>query len=267
MIKPEKNIERSASRKIFITILAGVLVGVVSASTARADRATSTNFIIESGVLDVGGQVSTSTSFEVPGSLSQPAIDLSTSTSFRLLGGFLAFPTVTTPVLSATAGAGAVTLTWTASEGFLGFNVTSYDLGTGTTSDGETFQDVGNVLTFVKTGLTGGQTHFFKVRAKDEFGEVIAVSSEVSATPTAAGPTPGIIVGVPPGVRPPPTLPPEVERLDCTGDGRIDMRDFSILLYFFNDRPRTALSRCYDFNGDNVIDLADASILLYYWTG
>jgi cysteine-rich repeat protein len=49
---------------------------------------------------------------------------------------------------------------------------------------------------------------------------------------------------------------------DLNGDGKVNLADFSILLYYWN--TSTALA---DLNGDGKVDLRDLSILLYYWTG
>ncbi|HEY4524192.1 MAG TPA: hypothetical protein VJL36_00315 [Candidatus Paceibacterota bacterium] len=51
---------------------------------------------------------------------------------------------------------------------------------------------------------------------------------------------------------------------DLNGDGRVDIVDLSILLYYF-DQP--GIIRCdSDFNGDRLINLVDLSVLLFYWT-
>jgi hypothetical protein len=51
---------------------------------------------------------------------------------------------------------------------------------------------------------------------------------------------------------------------DYNFDGRVDLIDFSILVYWFdrNNPPPTV-----DCNHDNVIDLVDFSLLMYNWTG
>jgi len=78
-------------RRILLTLVFAVsLLPVI----AFADRASSTNFILETGVIDVGGGNSTSTGFNLKGSLGQPAPGVSSSTSFILLGGFLNFPLI-----------------------------------------------------------------------------------------------------------------------------------------------------------------------------
>ncbi len=50
---------------------------------------------------------------------------------------------------------------------------------------------------------------------------------------------------------------------DFSGDGRVDLVDFSILLYNWGIPKRKEA----DINGDLRIDLIDFSIMLYWWTG
>lgn len=49
---------------------------------------------------------------------------------------------------------------------------------------------------------------------------------------------------------------------DLNKDGRVDLIDFSILLYWWGKDSETA-----DINNDSIVDLIDFSILMYYWTG
>ena len=50
---------------------------------------------------------------------------------------------------------------------------------------------------------------------------------------------------------------------DFNSDGRVNILDLSILLYFI-EQPSLAISH-YDLNKDNKIDFIDISILFYYW--
>lgn len=54
------------------------------------------------------------------------------------------------------------------------------------------------------------------------------------------------------------------KKADINQDGRVDITDFSIMLY--NWGPDFTNSRA-DINNDNTVDIRDFSILLYYWTG
>ncbi len=49
---------------------------------------------------------------------------------------------------------------------------------------------------------------------------------------------------------------------DLNNDGRVDLVDFSILLYWWG-----ANNVCCDQNQDDAVDLIDFSIMMYYWTG
>ncbi len=49
---------------------------------------------------------------------------------------------------------------------------------------------------------------------------------------------------------------------DYNCSGRVDIIDFSILMYYWGTSDPTA-----DLNGDNIIDLTDFSIMMYYWNG
>lgn len=65
----------------------------------------------------------------------------------------------------------------------------------------------------------------------------------------------------PPPPPPPPPLPPPCPDIDFNCDGRVNLQDLSIMLFYW-DKPQ----RPYDINGDGRIDLQDVSILLYYWS-
>ena len=50
--------------------------------------------------------------------------------------GFAAYPFASTPSVSATAGNAQVALSWTASQGFVGWTVSGYDIGQSTVAGG-----------------------------------------------------------------------------------------------------------------------------------
>lgn len=52
---------------------------------------------------------------------------------------------------------------------------------------------------------------------------------------------------------------------DLNCDGRVDLVDFSILLYYWNQQNPELQAA--DINGDGVVGIVDFSIMLYYWTG
>ncbi|TDU01924.1 PKD repeat protein [Streptomyces sp. 846.5] len=94
--------------------------------------------------------------------------------------------------LTATAGTGQAALSWTPPSSTGGENVTSYKVYRGTTSGGETLltsggcSGLGAVTSCTDTGLTAGQTYYYKVSAVNGVGEG-AQSNEASATPTGSG--------------------------------------------------------------------------------
>ncbi|KKW16571.1 MAG: hypothetical protein UY56_C0014G0006 [Parcubacteria group bacterium GW2011_GWA1_50_14] len=80
-------------------------------AVGKADLATSTNFILERGVIDTGGSHATSSGYGLETSIGQPGTGISSSTSFILRGGFLNFSVsvpsaaTTTPTSTATTSA------------------------------------------------------------------------------------------------------------------------------------------------------------------
>ncbi|MBI2039284.1 MAG: hypothetical protein HYT22_03330 [Candidatus Niyogibacteria bacterium] len=255
-----------------------IVLGVVFffISIAHATEFTSSNFQVLDPVIQPGG-FSTSSGFQLTGVITQIGIGTSTASSFGLRGGFLFFPTVTTPSLTATAGDAQVSLSWTAAEAFQAV-VDHYDVGQSTTAGGSyTFTDVGNVLASTRTGLTNGTTYYFVVRVMDEQNFAMATSSEVSKAPVAgeAAPTPtpaaggggGIVLSLlalflpPVPALPPPPIPDVARVADLNNDGRIGLRDLSIFLYFSVTEPPRV-----DFNRDGKTGAGDISILFYGWT-
>ena len=91
--------------------------------------------------------------------------------------------------LTAGSGSAQVQLNWTAPASNGGVNITAYRVYRGTSSGGETLMTsggcsgLGNVLTCTDSGLTNGQTYFYKVSAVNAIGEG-AQSNEASAVPT-----------------------------------------------------------------------------------
>lgn len=62
-----------------------------------------------------------------------------------------------------------------------------------------------------------------------------------------------------------PTPPPQFAQcVDYNKDRRVNLIDFSILLFWFGKSP---IPPSVDCNSDAVIDIKDFSILMYFWTG
>lgn len=256
-----------------------LFVGAMSAAFmpffAHAFIATSSSFRILEPVIQVLGGYASSTTYQLNQSAAQTAIGTS-SNAFQVSSGFLYYPFATRPVVTATAGDASAALSWTASQGFLGWTVSGYNVGQATVSGGPyTYSaSLGNVTSSTRTGLSNGTTYYFVVRAEDAFQNSIATSTEVSATP-AAGAAPEaegrrgggagilelvlLITGVPP-VIPEGCVP--ISSVDLNCDGKVGIQDLSIFLYLSpQPSPNPA-----DFNNDLQINLQDLSTLLFRWT-
>lgn len=245
---PERS-QRVTYTKVFLVWLLLVVSYLSFVSLAFAQEFTSTNFKIIDPVI-FSGDFSTSTGFQMHGVITQLAIGTSTASDFGVNAGFLYFPSVTRPVVTATAGASQVALSWTTAEGFSGWNVGGYSVGQSTVSGGPyTYTSVGNVNSATLVGLDNNVIHYFVVRVLDGLGNVIETSAEVSATPFSGDG--GGIIGPPPTIIPPlPPLPeiireviisligeplaapecPNPLRSDLNCDGSVNLQDLSILL-------------------------------------
>ncbi|MES2216455.1 MAG: dockerin type I repeat-containing protein [Patescibacteria group bacterium] len=160
-----------------------ILVG----SSAHAQQYSSSNYTVEDPVMSFPGGYSTSPSFGLSSVISQMSIGSSTAASFKDFAGFLYFPFVSTPAVSATAGSAQVALTWTSADASGGWAVSGYNVGQATVSGGPyTFASVGNVLSSTRTGLANGTAYYFVVQVVDALGNTIATSTQVSATPVAS---------------------------------------------------------------------------------
>jgi len=171
-------------------LLLAVLAFLLSPLFVFSQEFSSTDFKVLDPVIFPGG-FSTSTDFQLHGVITQIATGTSTDSSFRVNSGFLFFPFINTPVVSATAGDAQVSLSWTVSVGALGWTVSNYNVGRSTVSGGPyTYSSVGSTTSATVSGLTNGTTYFFVVRPEDAFGNSIATSTQVSATPAAAAAPP-----------------------------------------------------------------------------
>jgi PKD repeat protein len=104
--------------------------------------------------------------------------------------------------LTATPGTGQVSLSWQAPSSNGGVNITSYRVYRGTSSGNETLvtsggcSNLGITLSCTDSGLTSGQTYYYKVSAVNAIGEG-AQSNEASATVPSSSCTPGQLLGNP----------------------------------------------------------------------
>lgn len=175
-------------------LCASVVLSV--AHSVYAQDISSTNYQILTPAVSAGGGYATSDNFSLLGVISGFSQARSSATSYNLAPGFAAYPFVSTPVITATAGDASASLSWTAATGVLGYTVSSYSVGQTTASGGPyTFTAVGNVLSYTASSLTNGTTYYFILRVLDPQGLTIATSSEVSATPAAAAPAAAVASG------------------------------------------------------------------------
>ncbi len=104
--------------------------------------------------------------------------------------------------LTGRPGNGQVSLSWTAPASNGGVQISSYRVYRGTTSGGETLvtsggcSGLGAVTSCTDTGLTNGQTYYYKVSAVNAIGEGTK-STEATATPTSGSCPPAQLLGNP----------------------------------------------------------------------
>jgi hypothetical protein len=180
------------TKKLFVLSFFVLAATLVFASVSLAIDFTSSNFAVKDPVIDQGSQSSASLNFGLGQSFGQVAIGRSTSGSYELWSGFQYFFKVNANVLTAAPGAanGEVDLSWTVPATFLGMSVDDYEVGTGTVSGSYTFQNVGNVTNFTKSGLTPGTLYYFIVKTLGPGGVFLVYSNEASATATGVAPPP-----------------------------------------------------------------------------
>ncbi|OGH93031.1 MAG: hypothetical protein A2534_01635 [Candidatus Magasanikbacteria bacterium RIFOXYD2_FULL_39_9] len=178
-----------AIKKLLILL---IVASSLTATVVLAQEFSSTNFVDSNPVVTLGGGKSSSTNFQLFSGAGQTIIGESSSSAFAAHAGFFYFPFVSTPVLSATAGDGEVSLSWTSAVGSLGFNISTYSIGRSTNSGGPyTFTNVGNVLSAASSGLTNGTTYYFVVRALDSLSDSVVTSTQIAAVPVVSAGTPG----------------------------------------------------------------------------
>lgn len=173
----------------WVAFLFLAVVGLSVPYGVFAEDLTSSNYQVLAPAISSGGVYATSSSFSLLSVISEFAHGIPSSLTFGSNPGFVAFPFVSTPIVSATAGNALVNLSWTAAAGVLGYSVSGYSIGRASTSGGPyTFTSVGNVLSSSVTSLTNGTPYYFVIRVLDSGSLVIATSTQVSATPTAPAP-------------------------------------------------------------------------------
>ena len=129
---------------ICLLLISGTLF--LNVRLVYSEEFSSSDYKVLDPVMNAGGYGSSS-SFELLGTISQSAIGPSTGNSFGLLGGFLYFPYVSSPVVQVTAFDSQVSLSWTLASAGSGFTVSGYSIGESSVSGGPySFTNVGNTL-------------------------------------------------------------------------------------------------------------------------
>nr|MBP9822372.1 fibronectin type III domain-containing protein [Candidatus Paceibacterota bacterium] len=163
------------------------------AEFSQGSSMSSTNFKVLDAQHGSFGAVSSSSSgnYILTGNVGDVAIGSSSVADFRLNSGFLYYPKVTAPVLnSATPGVNQVALSWSAAAAYQGLSVGGYNVCIKSGGGSYSCSNVGNTTSSTRTGLTADVSYTFKIEAKDAVGDIIAVSNESSATPSAPSSTP-----------------------------------------------------------------------------
>src|SRR3989344_7194815 len=112
-----------------------LLFALFSVWSVSADEFTGSSLKFLDPVLQPAGY-STSDGYSLIVTIAQIAIGTSTASSFNLNSGFLFYPFASSPTVTATAGDGQVSLSWTAAGGVLGWTVSGYNVGQSTSPGG-----------------------------------------------------------------------------------------------------------------------------------
>lgn len=167
-------------------VLPAIFCGIGVFSFVNADEFTSSSYRVLDPVLAPAGYAASS-GFQLWSTLTEVAVGTSSASSFQLGGGFLRFPFASTPSVSVTPGDSQIVLSWTVSEGYMGWSASGYSIGQSTVSGGPyTYTTLGNVTSTTEAGLSNGTVYYFVIVVKDAFGNAIATSTQVTATPVAS---------------------------------------------------------------------------------
>lgn len=178
------------ARYVLLVMMISVSTFIIVPCVVRAEEISSQNYKVLTPTITSGGGYASSSSYTLLGVISEFAHDTASSVSFGSNPGLVAYATVSTPTVSATAGDGQVALSWTAAQGFTGWTVGGYDVGQSAVSGGPyTYTAVGNVTSSTRSGLSNGSTYYFVILPKDALGNRIATSTEVSGSPVASSNT------------------------------------------------------------------------------
>ena len=227
----------------------------------------SNTFRVLDSTQGVFGASASSQNYRLLSTIGDVGIGSSSATSFGLRSGSLYYPFIIAPALtSAAEDSEQVDLQWVSGVLDGGWSVSGYNVCTKPSTGIYTCEDVGEVTSFTKTGLSNGTTYTFKVQIKEAFGDVIAESGEIIATPEDAGGGGGGGGGSSGSGSQAP--PPEVcgNSADIDSDTRVNLVDFSILAFWWKRLPLPPETP-FDLNCDGFVRLDDFSILAFHWSG
>ncbi len=178
---------------VFLIVASIFSFQYASAELSQGSSMSSDNFKVLDAQHGSFGAISSSSSgnFILLGNIGDVAIGSSSITDFKLNSGFLYYPKVIAPILnSATAGVNQVALAWTGASAFQGLSVSGYDVCLKSSGGAYACSNVGNTTSSTQTNLTADVAYTFQIEALDALNNIIAISNELSATPTAPAPTP-----------------------------------------------------------------------------
>jgi hypothetical protein len=170
-----------------------VLALILLVTGVSAQTSTSTSYSIRNPVITNGLTKGSSVTFGLGQSLGQRVIGTASSSNFQLWSGYQYFtiPASFTAHVQNTPGqSGNITIDWNTPTVSGSTPIVGYDIGIGTTPYAYTFEDVGNVTSFIKTGLTSGTSYVVTVRAKTTGDIGVVYSNAVSVTVAGTVPEP-----------------------------------------------------------------------------
>ncbi len=159
----------------------------------------------------------------------------------------------------------------------LGATSTSFNLegilnqgGGFSTSSG--FRSEGSIGDGVGTGISTSTSFILKGGFLNFLQPAAPAAPAPTPTPTPT-PSPGSGGGggggtgfiLPPIIREGPIPEGIINACDFSGDGRCNIIDLSILLFYYQREDEPALR--FDLNRKGIVDFPDISIMMFYWTG
>lgn len=234
-------------------------------STVQATDYTNTNFIVRDPVITIEGGRSSTANFQYISSSGQTDTGENTNTNFIHRAGFLYFadPSPAPSPSPSPAGGGLGTasspgqITRVIFEGSAGAGSTVVLLKDAQAATKTLVNASGNFLIQI-FGLSPGNYIFGLYEETQEGRRSMLRIFPIHIVSGATVSRKGIVFEFRVTEEPCPS------RGDLNNDCRVDLVDFSILIYWV-DRPNPPAH--IDLDGSGVVDLVDFSILAYYWTG